>query len=102
MCWKTRRGKIYLNVIHQLKTEHDVGFIYISHRYAEVYELGDRVTILRDGKNVGTFEIEGLSFDTMIEKMIGGQVEKQYPKLSKPADDYSLQVEDFKSSWSTQ
>jgi ribose transport system ATP-binding protein len=83
------------NVIHQLKTEHNVGFIYISHRYAEVYELGDRVTILRDGKNVGTFEIEGLSFDTMIEKMIGGQVEKQYPKLSKPADDYSLQVEDL-------
>ena len=55
-------------VIHQLKEEQGVGFIYISHRYAEVYELGDRVTILRDGKNVGTFNIADITFDKMIER----------------------------------
>ena len=59
-------------VIHQLKQEQGVGFIYISHRYAEVYEIGDRVTILRDGRNVGAYNIADITFDHMIEEMIGG------------------------------
>jgi ribose transport system ATP-binding protein len=81
------------DVIGQLKEENDVGFIYISHRYAEVYELGDRVTILRDGRNVGTFDISEITFDTMIEKMIGGQIKRQYPKLSEPSENDALRVE---------
>jgi len=82
-------------VIHQLKEEQGVGFIYISHRYAEVYELGDRVTILRDGKNVGTFNIADITFDAMIEKMIGGQIQKQYPDLPTPALEDALHVENI-------
>ncbi len=80
--------------INQLKVD-GIGFIYISHRYAEVYELGDRVTILRDGKNTGTYRIEDLTFDTMIEKMIGGEIQKQYPALSKPGDNIVLRVENL-------
>jgi ribose transport system ATP-binding protein len=79
--------------MRRLKQEQGIGFVYISHRYAEVYELGDRVTILRDGKNVGTFRIKDLTFDAMIEKMIGGQIKKQYPALPKPAADDALCVE---------
>jgi ribose transport system ATP-binding protein len=80
-------------LIRELKTEHQVGFIYISHRYREVYEVGDRVTILRDGRNVGTYDIKGLPFDTMIEKMIGGQVKRQYPALPEPAEEAALRVQ---------
>jgi len=83
------------DVIGQLKGENDVGFIYISHRYAEVYELGDRVTILRDGRNVGVFNIEDISFDEMIEHMIGGQVKKQYPQLHTPSEDVAIQIENI-------
>ncbi len=83
------------NLIHYLKTEQNVGFIYISHRYAEVYELGDRVTILRDGKNVGTFHIRDLTLDTMIEKMIGGEIKKQYPDLAAPSAENALQVQNL-------
>ena len=72
-----------------------VGFIYISHRYAEVYELGDRVTILRDGKNVGTFSIRDLTLETMIEKMIGGKIGKQYPSLPTPQEKIILRLENF-------
>lgn len=81
------------DVIHQLKAEQNVGFIYISHRYAEVYELGDRVTILRDGKNAGTYNISDITFDTMIEEMIGGQILRQYPKLPTPSPEDALRVE---------
>jgi ribose transport system ATP-binding protein len=90
-----RSRKDLFDVIHQLKEEQGVGFIYISHRYAEVYELGDRVTILRDGKNVGTFNIADITFDAMIEKMIGGQIQKQYPDLPTPAPEDALRVENI-------
>jgi ABC-type sugar transport system ATPase subunit len=81
------------HLIAELKTKHNVAFVYISHRYREVYEVGDRVTILRDGHNVGTFDIKGLPFDTMIEKMIGGQIKRQYPALPEPSSQDALRVE---------
>ena len=83
-------------VIHQLKQEQGVGFIYISHRYAEVYEIGDRVTILRDGRNVGVYNIADITFDHMIEEMIGGQIQKQYPALPTPSHEDALRVENIR------
>lgn len=91
-----RSRRDLFQVIEQLKTEQDVGFIYISHRYAEVYELGDRVTILRDGRNVGTFNIADITFDRMIEEMIGGQIQKQYPALPAPWHEDALRVENIR------
>jgi ribose transport system ATP-binding protein len=88
-----RSRNALFQVIAQLKHEHGVAFVYISHRYAEVYDVGDRVTILRDGRNVGTYAIEGLAFDTMIEHMIGGQIQKQYPDLPPPKEEEALRVE---------
>jgi ribose transport system ATP-binding protein len=90
-----RSRKDLFEVIAQLKKEQGVAFVYISHRYAEVYEVGDRVTILRDGRNVGTYDIRGLEFDTMIERMIGGQIKKQYPDLPMPAPEEALRIENL-------
>ncbi len=90
-----RSRKDLFQVIRQLKSEHGVSFIYISHRYREVHEVGDRVTILRDGKNEGTYEIKDLAFDTMIEHMIGGQIKKQYPDLTPPDENDALRVENL-------
>ena len=72
-------------VINDLKRSHNVGFVYISHRYSEVHQLGDRVTILRDGKNAGTFRTADITLDQIIEKMIGRRIEAQYPVLAAPA-----------------
>jgi ribose transport system ATP-binding protein len=88
-----RSRKDLFEVIRHLKAERAVSFVYISHRYAEVAEIGDRVTILRDGKNVGTYEIKDLEFEAMIELMIGGAIKKQYPDLSAPGQDDALRVE---------
>jgi len=79
-------------IIRNLKQE-GVGFVYISHRYAEVYEIGDRVTILRDGKNVGTFNIKEISFETMIEKMVGKTLEKKHVSLPQPQEKEALRLE---------
>jgi ribose transport system ATP-binding protein len=83
-------------VINELKKSHNVGFIYISHRYAEVHQLGDRVTILRDGRNAGTFRVAEISLDQIIEKMIGRRIETQYPQLAAPREDEALRVENLR------
>jgi ribose transport system ATP-binding protein len=83
-------------VINELKKSHNVGFIYISHRYAEVHQLGDRVTILRDGKNVGTYQVAEISLDQIIEKMIGRTIENQYPVIGPPQHEEALRVENLK------
>ena len=84
------------HVIRELKTEHNVGFVYISHRYAEVHEMGDRVTILRDGKNVGMHKIKDISLDGILEEMIGRKIEKQYPHLEPPAAEEALRIENIR------
>jgi ribose transport system ATP-binding protein len=91
-----RSRKDLFQVIRQLKQEQGVAFVYISHRYAEVAEIGDRVTILRDGTNVGTYEIKDLEFNKMIELMIGGEIKKQYPDLRVPADENALRINDLR------
>jgi ribose transport system ATP-binding protein len=90
-----RSRRDLFQVIRQLKSEQNVAFIYISHRYAEVAEIGDRVTILRDGANVGTYEIKDLAFDRMIELMIGGELQKQYPDFRAPSEENALRVENI-------
>jgi ribose transport system ATP-binding protein len=90
-----RSRKELFELIRHLKKDQNVSFIYISHRYAEVAEIGDRVTILRDGKNVGTFNIKDLAFNKMIELMIGGQIKKQYPNFKNPSIDDALLVKNL-------
>jgi ribose transport system ATP-binding protein len=81
------------SVINDLKKSHNVGFVYISHRYSEVHQIGDRVTILRDGKNAGTFNTADITLDQIIEKMIGRKIEAQYPSLGPARPEEALRIE---------
>ena len=56
--------------LNQLQ-QHGIGIIYISHRLDEVARLCDRVTVLRDGRHVGTHDTRSLSTDGMIDLMAG-------------------------------
>jgi ribose transport system ATP-binding protein len=87
-----RSRRDLFTLIKSLKAD-GVGFVYISHRYAEAHELGDRVTILRDGRNAGTYEIKDISLDRMISLMIGKEVERQYQALPEPSSEEALRVE---------
>ena len=83
------------DIIRKLKSEHDIGFVYISHRYAEVHQLGDRVTILRDGRRVGTWPIADISLDDIIEKMTGGKAGYQPPATAAATGEVALSVRDI-------
>ena len=57
-------------LMRQLRDE-GLAIIYISHRMAEVYELSDRVSVLRDGTYVGTLDKDDISAEKLVKMMVG-------------------------------
>ncbi|MBE6857597.1 MAG: sugar ABC transporter ATP-binding protein [Ruminococcus sp.] len=57
-----------------------VSIVYISHRMEEIFELCDRITILRDGTYVGTEYIKDINMDDIVRMMIGREIGERYPK----------------------
>ncbi|HTL68894.1 MAG TPA: sugar ABC transporter ATP-binding protein [Lacunisphaera sp.] len=55
------------------------GVIYISHRLEEIFALADRVTVLRDGESVGTQAVAGVTEATLIQLMVGREMNQLYP-----------------------
>ncbi|HQJ75017.1 MAG TPA: sugar ABC transporter ATP-binding protein [Bacteroidota bacterium] len=66
-------------VIKWLKSQ-NIGIIYISHRMEEIYEVGDRITILRDGKFVHCCKLNEITREEIIHKMVGRELDKEFPK----------------------
>jgi rhamnose transport system ATP-binding protein len=59
---------------------HGVGIIYISHRLEELYQVGDRVTVLRDGAEAGSSLLADLRREALIRLMVGRELSGEYPK----------------------
>jgi ribose transport system ATP-binding protein len=57
-----------------------VGIIYISHRLEEISRLADRITVIRDGKTVGTQETSHLDMQKVITWMVGRELKQHYPR----------------------
>jgi ABC-type sugar transport system ATPase subunit/ribose/xylose/arabinose/galactoside ABC-type transport system permease subunit len=72
-----------------------VTIIYISHRLAEITSLAAHVTVLRDGKRVGTLTMAGSTRQDMIRMMVGRDLSQLYPKSDTPAGDVVLDVKDW-------
>lgn len=70
-----REVSILYGVIRRLKSE-GVGVVYISHRLDELYAVCDRVTVLRDGKLVGTYDLAGLERLDLVCLMLGKRREE--------------------------
>ncbi|KAB2736291.1 sugar ABC transporter ATP-binding protein [Brucella anthropi] len=64
-------------IIKRLKAK-GVTIIYISHRLHEVFEIGDRVTVLRNGRLVETRDLQGLSVPDLVRMMIGRDIADEY------------------------
>ncbi|MEG0722207.1 MAG: ATP-binding cassette domain-containing protein, partial [Lachnospiraceae bacterium] len=71
--------KILFEIIDNLK-EKKVGIVYISHRMDEVFQLADRVSVLRDGKFIGCVEVAQAVPGDLINMMVGRELEGGYPK----------------------
>ena len=71
--------EVLFQVINSLR-EKGVSIVYISHRMEEIFELCDRITILRDGEYVGTRYIKDITMDDIVQMMIGREIGERYPK----------------------
>jgi ribose transport system ATP-binding protein len=81
-------------VIRKLKSE-GVGIIYISHRLEEIFEIGDRVTVMRDGKIITTSEIKDTNIKELIRQMVGRELADEFPKHSVKIGEDILNLEDI-------
>jgi ABC-type sugar transport system, ATPase component len=78
-------------ILEKLKTR-GVGMIYISHKLDEVFRMSDRITVLRDGRTVGTKRTSELTKDKVIALMVGREVGDIFPKTSHSFGEIALEV----------
>ena len=73
--------------------EKGVSIVYISHRMEEIFELCDRITILRDGSYIGTEYIKDITMDDVVQMMIGREIGERFPKRDCSIGEEVLRVE---------
>lgn len=83
--------EILFEIIRQLK-ERGCGIIYISHKMAEILEICDCVTVMRDGKYIATEDKANLTTDKIISLMVGRSLTDRYPKRTRNIGEPLLQV----------
>lgn len=83
---------ILFNIVKTLK-ERGVTIIYVSHRMEEIFQISDRVSVLRDGRYIGTVETASIDRDGLITMMVGKEVSSDCPPpLSEVGEDVVLEA----------
>jgi ABC-type sugar transport system ATPase subunit len=88
-----RETKVLFKILKNLR-QNGVAIIYISHRLDEIFQLADRITVLKDGKYQGTFSSADITKDTLIAKMVGREI-KSLNTLSSKTEQVLLEVKNL-------
>ncbi len=80
--------------IHRLKSS-GIGIIYVSHRMQEFLRVGDRITVMRDGKLIGTYGIKEKSMEELVNLMVGRDISQVYLRSKHRIGDLVLRTEDL-------
>jgi len=83
-------------IIEDLKNE-NVAIVYISHKMDEILRISDEVTIMRDGKYIGTWESKTLTTDKIITQMVGRELTNLFPPRENEPGEVVFEVKDFTS-----
>lgn len=86
--------KALMEMIKDLKNR-GIGIIYISHYLEEVFEIGDRITILKDGHYEGTYKANEISVEEVIRKMVGRDASLFFKRASVEKKEVKLEVRNF-------
>ncbi len=81
-------------IIRQLR-EQNVAIVYISHKMEEIFAIADEVSVMRDGKMIGTYLTEELTNDKLISLMVGRDANLRFPAVSSAIGDVLLKVENL-------
>ena len=86
--------ELLFKIMRRLK-EKGVTIIYISHRLNEIFQVADRVTIMRDGRKVSTHPISEITKDELIRGMVGRPMNETYPMRACQRGEVVLKVENL-------
>lgn len=86
--------EVLFEVIRGLKAK-GVSMVYISHRMEEIFELCDRITILRDGEYVDTKRICDTDMNDVVRMMIGREIGERFPKRTKACGNVVFEVKNL-------
>jgi ribose transport system ATP-binding protein len=78
-------------IVKQIKAE-GISIIYISHRLEEFERIGDRITVMRDGKTITTVKVDEVTIPELIRLMVGRELKEQYPATHKKIGNYIMEV----------
>jgi ABC-type sugar transport system, ATPase component len=79
----------------KLLKQKGVSIIYISHRIEEIFEICDKVTILRDGEYIGMEDLKNITSQKLINMMVGRELSAIYPKYEVKQGDIELEVKNL-------
>jgi len=91
-----RETEQLFTLVDKLKRQ-GVAIIYITHRVAELQRIADRVTVLRDGRKIGTVSARDTTIDRLVEMMVGRPVNEVYPKIESRAGEPVLELQGISS-----
>ncbi|MEA5066947.1 MAG: sugar ABC transporter ATP-binding protein, partial [Eubacteriales bacterium] len=69
-----------MDTVRKLRDQ-GIAILFVSHKLEELFELCDRVTVMRDGEHIMTEDMQGMTNDRLIEAMVGRTLENQFPKV---------------------
>ena len=88
---KSESEELY-RIVDQLR-EDGVSIIFISHRFEDMYRLASRVTVFRDSKYIGTYEVDKITNADLIKAMVGREIKDLFPKPDVQIGEELLRVE---------
>lgn len=91
-----REVEALFTIIEDLKAE-GVAIVYISHKMDEILRISDEVTIMRDGKYIGTWDAKDLTTDKIITHMVGRELSQLYPQKHNKPGEVVFEVKNFTS-----
>ena len=75
----TKEIELLFRVLGKLK-DRGISMIYISHRLEEIFQICDRITVLRDGNYIASLDTKGTTKEELIRLMIGRELSQEFPK----------------------
>ena len=85
---------LLFEILLSLKNQ-GIACILITHKMEEVFGYSDRVTVLRDGKTISTYNREEITEDRVIADMVGRSFDSYYPKETVPIGDVAMEIRHF-------
>ena len=79
----------------RMLTKKGKSFIYISHRMKEIFEIGDKVMILKDGEKTGEFPVNEVDMGTLVTRMLGRDIGHQFTEKDRPVGEEIIRVDNL-------